>query len=114
MIDFLSAWLQLSHVQGHAHVCDVIHSCPMQRADVAFLLKALPCLQHIDAQLSAQLLHTLDVHHLVVSFPVSSLGGRRKGMIEHYETHFRELVAYEKWEITKLEFRTELVFVVKK
>jgi hypothetical protein len=35
-------------------------------------------------------------------------------MAMHYETHFRQLVGDEMWEISRIEFATELVFVVGK
>ncbi len=52
--------------------------------------------------------------HLLVSFPVHSLGGRHKDMIANYESHFRELVANEDRLIRRFEFATELVFLVTK
>ncbi len=114
MMDFLSTWMSLCQVGGDTQVRNVIQACPTHKADVAFIFKAIPCLEQVDKQAGFRLLQTLQADHLVVSFPVASLGGRGKGMVDHYETHFRALVAAERWEITKLVFKSELVFIVKK
>ena len=114
MMNFLHACLAIINTRGSAQVRDVIQHCPTHKVDVAFILKTIPCLEQVDKSAGSRLLHTINADHLVVSFPISSLGGKRKGMVEHYETHFRELVAHEKWEIKRLEFSSELVFVVRK
>jgi len=115
MMDFLQAWLGIMHVGGNAQVRDMIQTCPTQPADVAFLLKAIPCLEQVDKAAGHRLLSELHASNLVVSFPIQSLGGRSKGMLEHYETHFYKLLGNElRWEVKKLVFDTELVFVVRK
>jgi 16S rRNA (guanine(1405)-N(7))-methyltransferase len=115
MMDFLQAWLAIMRVGGSAQVCDVLQTCPTQQADVAFLLKAIPCLEQVDKMAGRRLLRQIHARNLVVSFPVQSLGGRSKGMLEHYEAHFRALIGNEgTWEVKKLVFDTELVFVIKK
>jgi 16S rRNA (guanine(1405)-N(7))-methyltransferase len=110
---FLQAWLKMSQVPGRAEVRDVLTSCPTEKVDVAFLLKTLPCLEQVDKTASKRLLATLQADFLVVSYPAQSLGGRNKGMMEYYEKHFRELATHQTWQITRLMFSSELVFVVK-
>lgn len=114
MMDFLAEWMKIINVQGYAKVSDVLQHCPTDKVDVALLLKVIPCLEQIDKSAGSRLLQTINADHLVVSFPVHSLGGRSKGMIEHYEARFQELVKGKRWEIKRLEFSSELVFVVKK
>lgn len=114
MMSFLSACFPLLGVQGSALACDVLQCCPTQKVDVAFLLKAIPCLEQIDKRAGQTLLHAIQADVLVVSFPVRSLGGRSKGMVEHYDAHFRTLVANEPWDIQRFEFSSELVFLVRK
>lgn len=114
MMSFLTACLPLLGVNGHAQACDALQSCPTQKVDVAFLLKAIPCLEQIDKRAGHTLLHAIQANAIVVSFPVRSLGGRNKGMVEHYDAHFHALVADETWDIRRFEFSSELVFLVKK
>ena len=113
-MDFLNACLPYLGVQGEAQVCDVIHACPTQRADVAFLLKAIPCLEQLDPLAGKRLLETIRADHLVVSFPAASLGGRSKGMVTNYESHFVDMVGDKPWSIERFVFPTELVFLVRK
>jgi 16S rRNA (guanine(1405)-N(7))-methyltransferase len=114
MVDFLREFMLLLPVQGDAWVCDLTQSCPTKKVDVAFVLKCIPCLEQVDKAAGYRLLHTLNADHLVVSFPVQSLGGRGKGMVANYEARFRELVADTSWLIKRFEFATELVFLVMK
>src|SRR5947207_617850 len=48
MMAFLTEYLKLMHLQGHTQACDVIQYCPQQKVDVAFILKAIPCLEQVD------------------------------------------------------------------
>ncbi len=114
LADFLAGYLALLPIQGLAQACDVLQFCPSQQVDVAFVLKTLPCLEQIEKRAGQRLLHALNAHYIIVSFPVSSLGGHNKGMAAFYETHFSSLIANTSWEVQRFEFATELVFVVKK
>jgi 16S rRNA (guanine(1405)-N(7))-methyltransferase len=114
MVGFLAAFMKLIGVRGRAETRDVIRSCPTQQAQVALVLKALPCLEQIDKSAGLRILDALNAEHLVVSFPVHSLGGRNRGMVANYEARFRELVANKGWGIKRFEFATELAFLVSK
>jgi 16S rRNA (guanine(1405)-N(7))-methyltransferase len=114
LTDFLNQYLHIMHIQGYVQTCDVIQSCPEYEVDVAFVLKTIPCLEQVDKHFGYRLLRAINARYLVVSFPVHSLSGRSKGMATYYESHFRELLGDETWEVRKFEFASELVFVVKK
>ena len=114
MLVFLERFMALIQVQGQAQVCDIIQSCPTTEVDVAFVLKALPCLEQVDKSAGSELLHRINAKYVVVSFPVHSLGGRMKGMEANYEARFWALVEGTKWEIKRFDFATELVFLIKK
>lgn len=120
MIDFLNGFFALlqkqdeAAVAGSAQVCNILTSCPTEHADVAFVLKTIPCLEQVDTSAGHRLLRALNADYLVVSFPIHSLGGHSKGMLTNYEAHFQELIAGEDWDIQRLELPGELVFLVKK
>ena len=114
MIDFLNAAMAVMNIKGHAEVRDILQSCPNQEVDLALVLKTIPCLEQIDKQAGARLLRTINARYMIVSFPAQSLGGRNKGMLTNYEAHFYQLMEGEDWEIRKIEFASELVFVIKK
>lgn len=111
---FIEQWLRVLRINGHAQVWNLVQSCPPQRADVALLLKTLPCLEQVEKQSGQRLLRATNAKYLLVSFPLQSLGGKSKGMASFYEEHFMQLVAGEPWRIRKVVFTTELVFIVTK
>jgi len=114
MADFLNRFMALTPVRGHAQAGDVLQCCPAEPTDLALVLKSVPCLEQVDKSAGQRLLDTLNATHLLVSFPVHSLGGRSKGMAVTYEAHFRQLVAGRGWRIERFEFTTELVFRISK
>jgi 16S rRNA (guanine(1405)-N(7))-methyltransferase len=109
-VDFLNRSLPLLSVQGRAQVCDLLQCAPPERADVALVLKTIPCLEQVDKGVGRRLLDRIDAPTVIVSFPVQSLGGHEKGMLEHYERHFYEVVAGRPWQIDRFVFSTELVY----
>ena len=114
MVEFLRAFMAFTPVDGHAVACDVLGSCPRPRVDLALVLKTIPCLEQIDKSAGARLLDTIDADHILVSFPVHSLGGRDKGMPANYEARFQALVAGKDWTIQRFAFATELAFLISK
>lgn len=83
-------------------------------ADVVFMLKLLPCLEHQKKNCSLEILKNQKCKYIVVSYPIKSIGGKNKGMTEFYRKSFTDLVKNEKWGISELLFDTELVFIIKK
>jgi 16S rRNA (guanine(1405)-N(7))-methyltransferase len=114
MMDFLQEWFALIGIQGHAQMCDILQACPTHAVDVAFVLKTIPCLEQLDKHAGQRLLQAINARYLIVSFPVHSLGGKKKGMVAHYEAQFRALLGDAPWTVKRVEFATELVFVVTK
>jgi 16S rRNA (guanine(1405)-N(7))-methyltransferase len=114
MIGFLNDCMTLIPVQGNGKTCNVIQYCPAQKVDVAFILKAIPCLEQVDKAAGLRLLETINADHLVVSFPAHSLGGKQKGMLTNYEARFYQLVGHKPWSIQRFAFPGELVFLVTK
>jgi len=137
-VDFLNAAFKLLGVKNvAAHLGDVLCdpakrsqgplSGPtnLESADVVFLLKLLPCLEHQKKNSGIEIIKKLKCKFVVVSFPVKSLGGKKEGMADFYSNNFKKMVesAYtessgetkmERWEVKELLFDTELVFVIKK
>jgi 16S rRNA (guanine(1405)-N(7))-methyltransferase len=112
LVGFLNRFLAVAGIQGRVEVMDVTQTCPGRPVHLALLLKSLPCLEQLDGDASRRLLERINAEHLLVSFPVRSLGGRHKGMQVNYESRFRELVSGKSWTVKRFEFSTELVFRV--
>ena len=84
------------------------------KADIVFLFKFLPLLEHQQKGSSLEILEKQNAKWLVVSFPTKSLGGRSKNMVDFYSKQFQNLIRNQPWQIEKLLFPTELVFIIKK
>ena len=113
MCAFVGAALPLLGMAGEAAVCDLAASPPPWQADVALVLKTLPVLEHVRRGAGHELLRGLRAHHLVVSFPTRSLGGRNVGMATTYSGQMHAITEAEGWTYTTLEFANELVFIIK-
>ncbi len=113
-IAFLNDFFALTGSHGRAEARDVLGRPPEEEADLALILKTLPCLEAIDRAAPARLLDATRARRLLVSFPAQTLGGRRKGMAAHYEAGFRRLLDERGWPAQRFEFATELAFLVEK
>jgi 16S rRNA (guanine(1405)-N(7))-methyltransferase len=114
MMSFVGDFLRASGTSGQAFACDVLASLPPGPFDLAFVLKTIPCLEQIDPAAGARLLEAVEADRVLVSFPARSLGGRAKGMREHYTRHFTELMRDKPWSWRAYDFDTELAFMVNK
>ena len=103
--------LNIPHVQ--VYLGDVFDT-PYTYADVVFMFKLLPLLEHQRKGSSLDVLKSQKCRHFVVSYPVKSIGGAEKGMAEFYTNQFTRLIENEKWHYTRILFASELVFVVQK
>jgi 16S rRNA (guanine(1405)-N(7))-methyltransferase len=112
MVAFLNSCLPIFEVKGRAKVCDVIAAPPNQPVDLALILKSLPCLEQVDSNTGIRLIDAINAKHIVVSYPVASLGGEGKGMVKNYEDSFRRLVDGRGWEAKKYLFKSELAFLI--
>lgn len=114
MITFLTNFFAHFGIKGTAFICDLSHDIPQQPAQLALLLKTIPCLEQIDKSAGQHLLEDLQTPNILVTFPAHSLGGRSKGMVANYSAHFDQLVAGKPWHITRYDFPGELAFLIRK
>ena len=113
-IDFLNRYFCVMGYEGRAVQCNVLEELPAPTADVAFLLKTLPCLEQIEFGAGRRLLHAIDAPFLVVSFPGHSLAGRKRGMAQHYADFFDTITAGSGWQVELLTYPSEKVYIVRK
>lgn len=112
MVSFLNAFFGRLGIQGEARVCNLWERTPIKKTQVAFLLKTIPCLEQLDPDIGRYLLVNTPAEHLLISFPVHSLGGRAKGMVAHYSDHMASLIEGQPWDAHRFEFTTELAFLL--
>ena len=113
-IEFLNRYFCVMGYEGEAVQCNVLEEMQAPAADVAFLLKTLPCLEQIEVGSGRRLLHTIDAPFLVVSFPGHSLAGRKRGMAQHYAAYFDAITAGSGWQVELLTYPSENVYIVRK
>lgn len=116
LVAFLNEVFPLLDVDGRAELCDALSpsECGFDRAEVALALKLIPCLEQLDSAAGARLLDAIPADHLVVSFPLRSLGGARKGMGRTYEARMEELLAGRGLSVERYELPNELLFVLRR
>jgi len=110
MAVFISNFINKAGVRGFIETCDLSKECPSNRVQLAFLLKALPCLDQLDKNIGQRLIHSIQADHILVSYPIRSLGGKSKGMLQFYEQQFLMLIAGINCDIHRFVFSNELVF----
>jgi len=114
MVAFANAFLVHTRQDGRAEVYDLVQEVPARSVQVALALKTIPCLEQVDKEIGLRLLEGVQAGHILVSFPAHSLGGRSKGMVKNYESHFREMVSVHSWLVKRFEYPGELAFLVSK
>lgn len=112
MMAFLQGFFDLVGVNGRAIQQDVLSTPPSETADLALILKTLPCLEQAQKGAASSLLDAIQARALIISYPVHSLGGRSKGMVSTYEAQFEALAHGRGWQVQRFEFQTELAFLV--
>ena len=113
MIEFVRQGLKKAfRVRGAAKTQDVINHPPRKKVDLALVLKTIPCLEQVDKQAGAKLLDGLQAQYLLVSYPVKSLGGKDKGMLNNYQAHFARLLDGRGWDFQEFIFENELAYLV--
>ena len=100
---------------GESLWADVLGGIESRGADLALVLKTLPCLDRQEAGASLALLRRLaDVPLVVVTYPARSLGGREKGMRETYRRHVEALAARVGRDLAIVPFEDELVAILRR
>jgi 16S rRNA (guanine(1405)-N(7))-methyltransferase len=112
LTSFLQLFLDHYKVQGQVATCDLTADTPGGAYDLVLLLKTLPCLEQLEKSSARRLITSLNSRYLLISYPVASLGGHQKGMNRNYTAQFEELTADWKGKIKRIEFETELAFLL--
>jgi 16S rRNA (guanine(1405)-N(7))-methyltransferase len=114
LVDVAAGCLQVFGLEGGASLRDIVADVPEETADVALLLKSVPCLGQQDPGSGARVIAAVKAPHVVVSFPTRSLGGAGKGMTAHYRNVMHQIANGHLWTVREILFASELVYVVHK
>jgi 16S rRNA (guanine(1405)-N(7))-methyltransferase len=114
LVTLLQDFFRLTGTSGRAAAGDALVRLPPEKADVAFMLKMLPCLEQQENGCTARLLRDVNADHVVVSFPARSLGGRDKGMPAHYTAVMEKTLRQCNWPAARFALGNELFFILEK
>lgn len=112
-VEFLNTYFRLQGLAQLAYEQDVIFHPPEQPGDVALILKELPRLDRNYQGAALDLIQSLSVNYVVISFPVVSLHGGRD-LESHYRAYMKDLVEGKGWLATEIVFQNELVYCLNK
>ena len=115
MSDLINCFFEKRGIDGNASQANLLYGLPGGPYDLVLLFKVIPCLEQIDKFGGRHILEQLAyaARYAAVSFPGASLSGKEKGMPRNYEAHFMNIVDQEAWEIRKVKYPSELVFILK-
>ena len=113
-IDFTNHWFELNGLERLGKVQDLAGDVVAETADIAIMLKELPRFERNYRGKGLDLLRSLKVDTLVLSFPaISEHGGRR--LVERYRDFLHKMIVDEPWQVVaELEYERELVICVRK
>ncbi len=114
LLDFLNAYFAKIKVKGNASLLDLSTQSPEQAVDLIMMLKLIPLLDQINKSIAPRLMQSLNAKAMLISFPLKSLGGRGKGMLNTYQKRFEQLSFDLNAQIDEYRFPNELVYLVRK
>jgi hypothetical protein len=81
-------------------------------ADVAIVMKAVPCLDQVQGGTARRVLEAIRVRRVIVTWPVHSLGGAHKGMRATYRSACETLITGLPYNVSEVTMPGELVFIL--
>jgi len=94
---------------------DLVTETPATMADAVFMFKLLPVLESQKPGRGFELIKELDAERFVVTYPLRSLGGKKKGMEVFYPDSFEKCAAKFKFNIIEKKIiRDELIYIAEK
>jgi 16S rRNA (guanine(1405)-N(7))-methyltransferase len=99
---------QAMAVQG-----DILVDKPIE-ADVAFMFKLLPLLEHQEKGSAKKVVNSIPSKIVVVSYPTKSISGKSKGMLDNYREFMNQLIVGESWGVEEVLLDGELLYIINK
>ncbi|MBC7319763.1 Rmt family 16S rRNA (guanine(1405)-N(7))-methyltransferase [bacterium] len=112
LIESINKFLDILSYPRLAKRKDILFEDIEDRTDICFIFKFLPIAERIKKGFSLKLLNSLNSKFLIVSFPLKSISGKEKGMLENYSKTF-EPILKEKYKIIKrFIFKNEMFYIL--
>ena len=112
-LNLINQFLQLLDLEPLAEKRDILLSPPEVKADVAFLFKEAHRLEQRRRGCNLPLWQALNVRHLLVSLPASSLSGHHD-LAERQRHLVHTIIGENSWNVVEMIFGNEMVFCIEK
>ena len=112
-INLINQFLEKMALEPLAEVRDILLNPPEVQADVAFLFKEAHRMEQRRRGCNLPLWKALNVRHLLVSLPASSLSGQHD-LAERQRHLVRTILGDQPWLVTELMFGNEMFFCIEK
>jgi 16S rRNA (guanine(1405)-N(7))-methyltransferase len=112
LVSSINRFLEALGRPATAECRDVVTRGLSDESDAVLLLKSVPCLEQQEKGCATRILQGLRARQLVVSFPTGSLGGRARGMAQHYEGLANRMAEDLGTSIRSLTYPGETFFVL--
>jgi 16S rRNA (guanine(1405)-N(7))-methyltransferase len=114
IIDAINRFFQIIKYPGLAINQDVIYNSVKDNTDVAFAFKFLPIIEQIKRGHTQEFLKNLNVKFIVVSFPLRSISGRKKGMFYHYQEMFKPILVEHFIFVKEIVMGNEMFYILRR
>jgi 16S rRNA (guanine(1405)-N(7))-methyltransferase len=111
-VEVVRAFFQRMHIACDVRILDAADDMPAGMADVAFLFKLVPVLEQQKKGLAYRLIESLKANTAVITFPIKSLSGREKDMVQFYGSRFEQNLPNGFAILKKEIVGSELVYIV--
>ena len=112
-IGFLNQFFKLQGAEPLCKIQDISFEPPKEKADIALFLKEFHRFEKFYKGRTLNLIKSLNVSWIVISFPTISLHGGRS-LSEQYRQYLYRILQNETWYIKEITFNTEIVFCINK
>lgn len=113
--ELLNYFFSLEKTEGYkAMILDATIDAPSQPADILLAFKLLPLLQQQKKGRAFSFLEDSAFQKAIVSFPIKSLSGKEKGMLEFYSHFFEDGLSQSISILERKVINNELFYVVSK
>ena len=112
-VDLINYYFTLQGLEPLAQVQDILVTPPDIKAEVAFFFKEALRFAKRQRGCNLPFWKSLRVRYLLVTIPTSSLSGRHN-LVERQRHLISTILGNQPWQVTELEFESELVFCIDK
>jgi 16S rRNA (guanine(1405)-N(7))-methyltransferase len=84
------------------------------KSDIAWLLKLVSPLELQKKNATIDLINRIKSKYIIISYTTKTISGKDKRMKDFYSTKFESLAAHNNFKYTRIDFDSELVYIVEK